>query len=122
MVLIGKFICTYVIAIIIYFLLLILPLKRKKKRGKQNKELLEIKYLVNKYGLDIKKANYNQLVWIVCFVSSFIITVVVSVLILANLSYLLQLIVSFIIVLPLFIISYKLVSLYYKKKGMIKNV
>ena len=117
-----KFIITYIFTFIVYLQVFIVPTRNKKKKGKKYNDVLEIKYLINKYGLKIKEVNYNQLLWIVCFVSSLDITVIASVVLLVKVGYLIQLLIAFILVIPLFMLSYKLVSLYYKKKGMIKNV
>ena len=117
-----RFIITYLFTFIAYLLVFIMPVKNKRKKKKKYKEILEIKYLISKYGLKIKEVNYNQLLWIVCFVSSLDITIIVCLVLLVNIGYLLQLVIAFLLVIPVFMISYKLVSLYYKKKGMIKNV
>lgn len=117
-----KFILTYLFTFIVYLLVFIVPVRRKRKKNKKYKEILEIKYLVSKYGLKLKSINYNQLLWIVCFVSSLDITIIVCLVLLIDIGYLLQLLVAFVLVIPIFMFSYKLISLYYKKKGMIKDV
>lgn len=115
------FILTYLLVFIAYFLIFVVPIRIKRKKNKKYKEILEIKYLVNKYGLKIKSINYNHLLWIVCFVSSLDITIIVCLVLLIDIGYILQLLIAFVLILPLFMFSYKLISLYYKKKGMIKN-
>ncbi len=117
-----KFILTYLFTFIVYLLVFIVPVRRKRKKNKKYKEILEIKYLVSKYGLKLKSINYNQLLWIVCFVSSLDITIIVCLVLLLDIGYFLQLLVAFVLVIPIFMFSYKLISLYYKKKGMIKDV
>lgn len=110
-----SFITTYLIVLFIYELFLIVPAKKKKK------ELVEIKYLVSKYGLDMEKVNYNQLLQIVALASSFDISLIVTIDFVLT-SWLLQILCSLLLVLPIFIITYYFIFRFYKKKGMIKNV
>lgn len=113
-----SFLSTYVLTFILYQLFFIIPAK-KRKRGKK-KELLEIRYLIFKYKLDIDKVDYKQLLQIVALVSSFDIALIVSVeMFLVN--WLAQILIVFILVIPVFMLSYNLVFKFYKKKGMIKD-
>ena len=50
------FILSFIVTLIIYELLVV----KKAKKDKKNKPI-EVKYLVNKYKVDLKKANYNQM-------------------------------------------------------------
>lgn len=113
-----SFITTYLIVLFIYELFLIVPAKKKKKK---EKELVEIKYLISKYGLDMEKVNYNQLLQIVALASSFDISLIVTIDFVLT-SWLLQILCSLLLVLPIFIITYYFIFRFYKKKGMIKNV
>jgi len=115
------FLMTFVFTFILYQLFLIRPLKRKIKKGKkEDKELVEIKYLVKKYKLDLKKVNYKQLLQVVALVSSFDISLVVSI-IFAIHNFLLEIVIGFLATFLIILISYHLVYLFYKKKGMICN-
>lgn len=122
------FIACYIVVFIIYQLAFVLPMKKylknkdnKKKKVKKKKELAEINYLVNKYNLDLKKVNYNKLLFLVSLVSSFDITLIVSIIALFN-SYLLSFLLAAILIIPIVFVSYWLIYKYYKKKGLIKNV
>ena len=68
----------------------------------------------------MEKVDYNQLLQIVALVSSFDISLVVSVMALTP-NFIVSLIVGFILIFLTIFISYYLVYLFYKKKGMIKN-
>lgn len=120
------FIC-FVLILTIYELFIVMPMKRyktgkvKKKIQKEKSEPVEIKYLVYKYGLDLKKVDYGQLLQIVSLVSSFDMALVVSIIIIVD-GYLLQMLLAIILVIPIFLISYSFVARFYKKKGMVKNV
>lgn len=82
---------------------------------------MEVKYLISKYRLDLKKVNYNQLLQIVALVSSLDISIMVTVTLLAD-SFLYQIFVAVILVVPIILVSYHFVGVFYKKKGMIKDV
>ncbi len=114
-----SFIFTYLLVLIIYEIFLIRPAKNKKKKDK--KELVEIRYLISKYGLSMEKVNYNQLLQIVALTSSFDISIVVTIIYIMD-NWLLQLLVALVLTVLLFVISYYFIYKFYKKKGMIKNV
>ncbi len=94
--------------------------KMSKRRKERYKEPSEILLLKSKFKLDMDKVNYNQLLQIVALTSSFDISLVVSVMSLIPI-FALKLIVGFILIFLTIFISYYLVYLFYKKKGMIKN-
>lgn len=118
------FILGFVFIFVIYQFIIVLPAKKSKEgkaRGKKkDKEPTEVKYLVTKYKLDMKKVDYNQLLQIVALTSSFDISLTVS-LILAVEDFFLAVVVGIVAIVVLIIGSYHLVYLFYKKKGMIKN-
>ena len=114
------FIMSYVLIFVIYQLFIVIPAKKRNNKKKSNKELLEIKYLKVKYNLDLKRINYNQLVQICGIVSSLDISIAVYLVTLVK-SLFFEILVGFISVFFLIFISYYLVYLFYKRKGMIKN-
>lgn len=119
------FILCFIVVLTSYELFLVKPMKKyrtnKGKRKKQKKELIEIRYLVYKYGLDLKKVNYNQLLQIVALTSSIDITIIVTI-IAAFDNYLLSLALCLVLSVPIIILSYWFVFKFYKKRGMIKDV
>ncbi|MBQ9018870.1 MAG: hypothetical protein IJ097_00985 [Bacilli bacterium] len=110
------FIFSFVLIFILYQLFIVRRAKSKRKA----KEPFEVSYLVNRYKLDLKKINYNKLLRIVSLVSSFDIALVVLIIIVIN-NFYLEIIVGFISMILIILISYHLVYLGYKRKGMIKN-
>lgn len=120
------FFMSYVFVYIMYQLLIIKPAKKRyveknKSKDRDKKELVEIKYLVKRYKLDLEKISYKQLLQIVALVSSFDISLVVSTIMLIE-NFILSIIVGFILTILLILLSYHFVYVFYKKKGMIKNV
>lgn len=110
----------FVISYIIVFLLYRIFIIKKAKRKKNPKEPFEVTYLVNKYKLDLEKINYKRLLNIISLISSFDIALVVVIILLFK-SFILEIIVGFITTLIIILVSYHLVYLVYKKKGMIKD-
>ena len=110
----------FILVFIIYEIFVVSVTKRRRKKGNYKKEPLEITYLKTKYHLNMKKVNYNQLLQIVAIVSSFDIALAVSIINRLD-GILLELVGGFFILIIIILISYHLVYLFYKKKGMINN-
>ena len=78
------FIFTFVITLIIYEIFVVSKTKKKIANGVKVKDIVEIRYLVNRYNLDMKKIDYNQLLQLVALVSSFDIAIVISIMLLIS--------------------------------------
>ncbi len=111
---------TFIFVLIIYEIFIISPQKKKRQLNKEKKEIIEIRYLVARYNLNLKKVDYNQLLQICGIVSSIDIALVVSLVAYVH-GLLLELLVGFGSAIVIILLSYHLVYLFYKKKGMIKN-
>lgn len=108
------FIMCYIFVLLIYEFFLVGPAKKNKK------ELLEVKFLITKYHLDIDKINYNQLLQLCAITSSLDIAISVNLILLVD-GLIFELLVGFVAIIILIFISYYLIYLFYKKKGMIKD-
>lgn len=112
---------TYIFVFLIYQIFIIGPAKKRKmKKIKTDKEIFEVKYLEIKYKLDLEKISYNQLIQICALVSSLDISIAVTIMTLTK-KFILEMLLGFGSIFILIFISYHLVYLFYKKKGMIKN-
>ena len=111
------FLLSYLFIFLGYQLFVVKPAKKNKKK----KQPTEIKYLISKYNLDMKKIEYNQLLQLVALVSSFDIALVCSLIMIPN-NFIIRLLVGLISIIVLILVSYHLIYLFYKKKGMIKDV
>ena len=111
---------TFIFVLIIYEVFIIAPIKKKRGLNSDYKEIIEIKYLIARYNLDLKKVDYNQLLQICGIVSSFDIALVVSLVAYVH-GLVLELIVGFSSATIIILLSYHIVYLFYRKKGMIKN-
>lgn len=110
------FFLTFMFVLIIYELFVVRKAKRKKK--KDRKEPIEISYLVRRYNFNIKKINYSRLLQVVAIVSSFDIALIVSIVMNIH-NFLLEIVVGFLSLFIIIFISYHIVYLFYKKKGLI---
>ena len=119
------FLICFILVLILYEIFIVFPMKnyrKNKSKGKKIKKVrndpVEVKYLIFKYGLNIEKVDYNKLLRIVSLVSSFDIAVVVSmVAIIEKFGYVWQMILSIVIIIPLFLITYGLRCLNICKKA-----
>ena len=119
------FLLSFLLVFIIYQIFIVRRAKPKKskkkdKRVKEPKEPIEVTYLVNRYGLDLKKVDYNKLLFVISIVSSIDIALVVTIIMFLKI-FVLEIIVGFISTIGIILLSYHLVYLVYKKKGMINN-
>ena len=112
------FLMTFILLFLIYQVLFILP--NKKKSSKDKKELIEIRYLELRYGLDLKEVSYPQLLQICAIVSCFDISIVVTLVSFID-NFWLKILIGLLSIFIIILISYHIVYLFYKKKGMVKD-
>ena len=111
---------SFLFLLILYQVFIIKKAKRDSNGKKKPKEPIEVTYLVGRYGLDLKKVNYDRLLLLISVVSSFDIALVVTIIMLLK-NFVLEIIIGFISTLLIILVSYHIVYLIYKKKGMIKD-
>ena len=114
------FVMTFVLLFIIYQIVFIVPQKKRVEKKENKKELLEIRYLKSKYNLDFDKINYNQLLQLCAIISCLDMSIAVSVVSHIN-SLLWEIVVGLVVIFVLIFVSYYLLYLFYKKKGMVKH-
>ena len=129
---VSLFIVGFILSFIIYNLTFIRSYKqeRKIKKGKNNKprkEPMEVLLLKHYYKVDISKLKYTSVLRRIAFVSSFDISLIVSIACVTKLG-LLQILISCIIIFPVIYVSYWLLAKVLKrkikkleKKGKINN-
>ncbi len=111
----------FIIVYLITFLFYSLILNRKRKNYKEGKKQMEIEYLVKKFNLDMRKTDYNTLKWATTFINPFIISVTFVAIISID-SFVLSLILGFIIMMLLIYGIYEILGRILKKKEGNKNV
>ena len=114
----------FLMIFIIVFIGYEICLKRDYKKSLKNikkKRISSLKYPVEVRLLrDFYKIDYKLLLNIVCFVSSIDITIIVMISGIFDRGYL-QILVAFLLVVPIIFLSYYLVALFYRKKNRRKK-
>ena len=110
------FVCNFVFVFLMYQIFVVYRAKHAKKK----KEPIEVLYLKQRYKIDLDKIYYPQLLQIVAIISSLDIALVVSIIMLIH-SFIWEIIIGFFSLFIIIFISYHIVYLFYKKKGMIRN-
>lgn len=93
---------------------------RKAKRRNSTKRPIEVTYLINKYHLDIKRINYKKLLQCISIVSSLDISLLVSIVFMFD-NFIYQILLVILLVVPVILLSYHVVGIYYVRKGLIIN-
>ena len=114
-----EFIIVLVLCYLVYLFFVILRKKNKKFNSRKLKQ--EESYLIAKYNLDFKKINYKKYLHVVSLTNSFIFALTLELVqIVKGLFF--QILLGFVILIPLILICYAIIGKYYQKKGMVKNV
>ena len=109
------FLMCFFLILIVYQIFIVRKAKKKK-----DYQPIEERYLIAKYHLDMKKVDYPQLLQIISIVSAFDISLIVSIVMILD-SYLWQILAVFILAIPIIIVSYHFVGVFYRKRGMTKD-
>ena len=112
------FIMSFIAILFAYELLIVNRAKKHEKKKKDNKEPIEVKFLVTKYKFNLKKLDYHKLLHVCAFVSSFDMALIVTLSMLFE-NGLIQMLVVLLLVVSVILISYHIVYLVYKKRGLI---
>ena len=95
-----------------------------KKKNTTDYEALpsEAKYFVDKYKIDPQKVNYKGMLKLIALVLGIDIALVAVPILLIIKNEILQMILGTIIMIPVYLLSLKILGRYFKKKGLVKNV
>ena len=114
-----EFVIVFILCYLIYLFFVILKKKNKKFNSKKLKT--EESFLIAKYNLDFKKINYRKYLHVIALTNSFIFALTLELVQFVK-GLFLQILISFIFLVPLILIFYGFIGRYYQKKGMIKDV
>ena len=105
----------FFISYIVFLLIYILIVNRKRKVYKEGKKQAEISYIINKFNLDMRITKYNTLKWILTFINPLIISI--TYIIVTNVeSIVLGSIVGFLIMILLVYSSYEIIGRLLKRR------
>jgi len=124
---------TFITILIVYILYYFVSVNRYDKNGHLKKKTKgvsdydglpsEVKYFIKKYNIDLDKINLRGLLKLTGFILGINITILsIVVLLLFRDSVVLQIIVAALLIIPIYLISLKILGNYFKKKGLVKNV
>ena len=92
----------------------------QKKKYEKFKNGNQVMYFVVKYNLDLNKVNMKEFTNILGLINAFIMATTFLVTFLVD-NFILQLLIAFITLLPLMLLCYHMIGIFYiKKKGLIK--
>ncbi len=111
------FVMTFTVVFLIYQIFIV----RKAKRRNSTKKPMEVRYLETRYKLDLNQIDYKKLLLAISLLSSFDISLLVSLVMLVD-NYFLAILVALVLVIPIILVTYHILGVYYVKKGMIKDV
>lgn len=123
---------TIFIVYLIYFFFTVIKFDRsgkiKKKGNKVDENVIymalpsEAKYFFKKYKLDIKRVNVRGFLKLIGLILGVDIAIVSIVVLSIFKNVILQIIVATVMLIPIYLISLKILAKYFKKKGLIDNV
>ena len=93
---------------------------RKNKKYDPDKATSEVKLLVKKYNVDMKKVNYYSFMKTVALINALDVALVLYWVTFINKSNI-ECIVAIVLIIPVILISYAIFGNYLKKKGLVKN-
>lgn len=104
-----------ILFIIVYLFYFIFVISRKKilKKFPNGKELTFLKY---KYNLDYSKINIKVLAHVIALSNAFILSITVTIISIFD-NFLIQMLVGFLILIPLILIIYSIIGKIYSKKS-----
>lgn len=114
------YIVIYLISFAIIYLFYLLTVILQKEKIEKFKKSNQIMFFVKRYNLDLNKINMTKFMNIIALTNAFIIsTAFIATYLVDNL--VLQLLIGFLILIPLLVITYNLIGKYYIKKGCVIN-
>lgn len=104
-----EYIITYFVVFIIVYLIYLLFVVKRKKSIEKLKKSLEVRFLINRYHIDIDNINIRSLSNKIALCNSFIIsTTFIIVLFIEH--FILKMLLGFIVLFPLILISYHILA------------
>ncbi len=106
--------------IIIYLFYLVFQVLRHKKINKKRVPV-ELVYLIKKYKIDVDKIKYTSIMNKIALVSAFDISFIATFVMRFIDNVYLAILLGGVLFIPLIMITYSFIGMYYQKKGLIKD-
>jgi len=101
---------SFILVLIIYEIFIV-----NKAKKNRDKVPVEIKYIVKKYGIDLDKINYNQLLQVMALTCAFDIALIAFVMSLIP-NFIIELLIGLILFVPVIFVSFSFIGKRYRKK------
>lgn len=112
-----EYIITYCVVFIIVYLIYLLFVVKRKKSTEKLKKSLEVRFLINRYHIDIDNINIRSLSNKIALCNSFIISTTFMIVLFIK-PFILKMLLGFVVLFPLILISYHILAkLLLKKEG-----
>lgn len=124
---------TFITILIVYLVYFFVSVMRYDKSGHlKNKSKgvsdydglpAEVKYFVKKYNIDLDKINLRGLLKLTGLILGLDIAIIsIPVVLIFRTNVVLQVLVSSLLIIPIYLVSLMFLGKYFKKKGLVKNV
>ena len=124
---------TFITILIVYLVYFFVSVARYDKNGHlKNKTKgvsdydglpTEVKYFIKKYNIDLDKVNLRGLLKLTGLILGLDIALIsIPAVLIFRTNVILQIVVSSLLIIPVYLISLKFLGDYFKKKGLVKNV
>lgn len=109
----------FLILLLVSWLVFVILNGRKLKKNKKN--LWEVNYLVNRFGLNRRKIDYKKIIRLVNITNAFIISFVCTIISILPIKFMWQMLIAFVVLFVMMFLFYELLGIYCKKKGWKTN-
>lgn len=113
-----KYVIYFLVSFLIVYLFYLLTVVLQKKKMDKFKNSNQIQFFVKRYKLDIDKINIVKFTHLLAISNAFIVATTFTITFLVD-NFILQMLVGFLILLPLMLIIYSLIGKYYVRKGCV---
>lgn len=110
-----EYLITYIIAFMVVYIIYFLFVVKRKKATEKLKKSLEVRYLINRYHIDIDNINLRTLSNRIALCNSFIIATTFIIILFVN-HFILKMLLGFVALFPLILIGYHFLA-----KSLIKK-
>lgn len=104
-----KNVITYFAVFIIVYLIYLLFVVKRKKANEKLKKSLEVRFLINRYQIDIENINIKSLSNKIALCNSFIIATTFIIVLFVK-HFILKMLLGFVVLFPLILISYHILA------------
>lgn len=116
------FILTFLVLFLIYEFMILNDKRKRKSKNFKGKSLIEVKLLEYCFKVPVNKIKYNKLLQVIAFVSSIDIALIVTISCGITEVGLFQILIAMVILLPILLCSYYIVSNIYIRSLKRRNI